>query len=52
MLEPTARFKDSINGGDVVIELNPGQTLRHHLQAQQSRGNDFMGFTPRPPDVF
>lgn len=28
-------------------------TLRYHLQAQQSNpGNDFMGFTPRPPDVF
>lgn len=28
-------------------------TLRYHLQAQQSNpGNDFMGFPPRPPDVF
>lgn len=28
-------------------------TLRYHLQTQQSNpGNDFMGFPPRPPDVF
>eukprot|EP00565_Helicotheca_tamesis_P009098 CAMPEP_0185728716 /NCGR_PEP_ID=MMETSP1171-20130828/4075_1 /TAXON_ID=374046 /ORGANISM="Helicotheca tamensis, Strain CCMP826" /LENGTH=201 /DNA_ID=CAMNT_0028397453 /DNA_START=231 /DNA_END=836 /DNA_ORIENTATION=+ len=28
-------------------------TLRYHLQAQNpSAGNDFMGFSPRPPDVF
>lgn len=28
-------------------------TLRYHLQAQQSHpGNDFMGFPPRPGDVF
>mmetsp|Transcript_44685 Transcript_44685/g.54100 ORF Transcript_44685/g.54100 Transcript_44685/m.54100 type:complete len:235 (+) Transcript_44685:135-839(+) len=27
-------------------------TLRYHLQATQpSHGNDFMGFSPRPPDV-
>ena len=30
MLEPTARLKDYINGSDVVTELKPGQTLRHH----------------------
>jgi len=28
-------------------------TLRYHLQAQSpSYGNDFMGFSPRPPDVY
>jgi len=28
-------------------------TLRYHLQAQQPPvSNDFMGFSPRPPDVF
>jgi hypothetical protein len=28
-------------------------SLRYHLQAQQPNyGNDFMGFPPRPPDVF
>ena len=28
-------------------------SLRYHLQAQQSNpGNDFMGFPPRPPDVY
>ena len=28
-------------------------TLRYHLQAQQTYpSNDFMGFPPRPPDVF
>jgi chromosome segregation ATPase len=29
-------------------------SLRYHLQAQQSsqHGNDFMGFPPRPPDVY
>ena len=28
-------------------------SLRYHLQAQPSHpGNDFMGFPPRPPDVF
>lgn len=29
-------------------------TLRYHLQAQQANtpSNDFMGFPPRPPDVF
>jgi len=28
-------------------------TLRYHLQAQNpTTGNDFMGFSPRPPDVF
>eukprot|EP00543_Licmophora_paradoxa_P009143 CAMPEP_0202449326 /NCGR_PEP_ID=MMETSP1360-20130828/8066_1 /ASSEMBLY_ACC=CAM_ASM_000848 /TAXON_ID=515479 /ORGANISM="Licmophora paradoxa, Strain CCMP2313" /LENGTH=200 /DNA_ID=CAMNT_0049067209 /DNA_START=37 /DNA_END=639 /DNA_ORIENTATION=+ len=29
-------------------------TLRYHLQAQQTTAitNDFMGFSPRPPDVF
>ena len=25
----TARFKESINGSDVVIDLRPGQTLTH-----------------------
>jgi hypothetical protein len=28
-MKPTARFKESINGSDVVIELRPGQTLTH-----------------------
>ena len=28
-------------------------SLRYHLQAQHSNpGNDFMGFPPRPPDVY
>lgn len=28
-------------------------SLRYHLQAQQSNpGNDFLGFPPRPPDVY
>ena len=28
-------------------------SLRYHLQAQQTNpGNDFMGFPPRPPDVY
>jgi chromosome segregation ATPase len=28
-------------------------SLRYHLQTQQSNpGNDFMGFPPRPPDVY
>ena len=30
-------------------------SLRYHLQAQQNNnpvGNDFMGFPPRPPDVY
>lgn len=27
-------------------------SLRYHLQAQNSNRNDFMGFPPRPPDVF
>lgn len=28
-------------------------SLRYHLQTQQSNpANDFMGFPPRPPDVF
>ncbi len=28
-------------------------SLRYHLQTQQSRpANDFMGFPPRPPDVY
>jgi len=28
-------------------------SLRYHLQAQQSNArNDFMGFPPRPPDVY
>jgi chromosome segregation ATPase len=29
-------------------------SLRYHLQTQNnnSRGNDFMGFPPRPPDVY
>ena len=27
-------------------------TLRYQLQAQQGAGNDFMGFSPRPPDVY
>ena len=29
MPKPTARFKESINGSDVVIDLRPGQTLTH-----------------------
>ena len=40
MLEPTARFKDSINGGDVVVQLNPGQTLRHHRFTPTDEGYD------------
>jgi hypothetical protein len=28
-------------------------SLRYHLQAQHTNpGNDFMGFPPRPPDVY
>jgi hypothetical protein len=27
-------------------------TLRYQLQAQNLGGNDFMGFPPRPPDVY
>jgi hypothetical protein len=27
-------------------------SLRYHLQAQSNPGNDFMGFPPRPPDVY
>ena len=37
-LEPTARFQDSINGGDVVVELKPGQTLRHHYFEYNDEG--------------
>ena len=27
-------------------------TLQYQLQAQSSSGNDFIGFNPRPPDVY
>ena len=39
-MNPTARFKDNVNGGDVVVELNPGQTLRHHCCTPTDEGYD------------
>mmetsp|Transcript_5084 Transcript_5084/g.14859 ORF Transcript_5084/g.14859 Transcript_5084/m.14859 type:complete len:251 (-) Transcript_5084:1686-2438(-) len=43
--------------GDAEVQIRKLEqmimTLRYHLQTQQSHpGNDFMGFPPRPPDVY
>lgn len=39
-MKPTARFKDYLNGSDVVIELKLGQTLRHHRFTPTDEGYD------------
>ncbi len=39
-MKPTARFKDYLNGGEVVVQLNPGQTLRHHRFTPTDEGYD------------
>lgn len=51
-IEAARRFKyeaeDRIKKLEQVI-----LSLRYHLQTQQSNpANDFMGFSPRPPDVY
>ena len=39
-LPTKVRFKDYVNGGDVVIELKPNQTLRHHQYQPTDEGYD------------
>ena len=39
-MNTTARFKDNVNGGDVVVQLKTGQTLRHHRFTPTDEGYD------------
>ena len=50
-LEGGRRFKEQAE--DRIRRLEQmNLTLQYQLQAQSRTGNDFLGFSPRPPDVF
>ena len=50
-LEGARQFK--VEAEDRIRRLEQmNLTLQYQLQANSTSGNDFMGFSPRPPDVY